>query len=124
MTVDEFRRFPEDSGPVYHELRHGEVVAVTRPKLKHSLVQGNLRQLLNMFAEPGSYAEIEVAYRPLPEHELWVADVAYISAERFQQTDPEDNPHATLRQRSTTKSASPSPTGRGNSGWSIWTAAR
>jgi Uma2 family endonuclease len=91
MTVEEFRQLPEDSGPVYHELRHGEVIAVVRPKHKHFLIQRNLRQLLTAFAEPGSCLEIEVAYRPLPEHELWVADVAYVSAERFRQVDPDDN---------------------------------
>jgi len=37
LTVDEFRRLPEDKGAVYYELRHGEVVAVVRPKLKHAL---------------------------------------------------------------------------------------
>jgi Uma2 family endonuclease len=91
MTVEEFRRLPKDSGPVYHELRHGEPVAVTRPKLKHSLVQRNLRELLTPCAEPGSYVDTELAYRPLPEYELWVADVAYVSAERFRQADPDDN---------------------------------
>lgn len=91
MTVEDFRKLPEDQGPVYHELRHGEIVAVTRPKLKHSLIQGNLRDLLKQSMKSGGYVEIEVAYRPLPEHELWVADVAYLSAERFQQADPEDN---------------------------------
>lgn len=91
MTVEEFRRLPEDSGPVYHELRHGEPVAVTRPKHKHFLIQRNLRELLTAFAEPGSCIDIEVAYRPLPEHELWVADVAYVAAERFRQVDPDDN---------------------------------
>jgi len=91
MTVEEFRQLPEDSGPVYHELRHGEPVAVTRPKLKHFLIQRNLRVLLTPFAEAGSCVEIEVAYRPLPEHELWVADVAYVSAERFHEADPDDN---------------------------------
>jgi Uma2 family endonuclease len=91
MTVDQFRELPEDSGPVYHELRHGEVVAVTRPKLKHSLIQRNLRELLTQFAERGSYVDTEVAYRPLPEFELWVADVAYVAADRFQQADPNDN---------------------------------
>ena len=91
MTVEEFRRLPEDSGPVYHELRHGAVVAVTRPKLKHSLIQRNLRELLTSLAEPGSYVDTEMAYRPLPEYELWVADVAYVSAERFRQADPDDN---------------------------------
>lgn len=91
MTVEDFRALPEDAGPVYHELRHGELVTVTRPKLKHSLIQRNLRELLQQFAEPGSYVDTEVAFRPLPEHELWVADVAYLSAERFREADPEDN---------------------------------
>lgn len=91
MTVQEFRRLPEAHGPVYHELRHGELVTVTRPKLKHSLIQRNLRELLGRHMESASYVDTEVAFRPLPEHELWVADVAYVSAERFQQADPEDN---------------------------------
>ena len=34
MTVEEFRKLPE-TGPFYYELRHGELVPVTRPKLKH-----------------------------------------------------------------------------------------
>jgi hypothetical protein len=54
MAVEEFRRLPEDSGPVYHELRHGEPVAVTRPKPKHFLIQRNLRELLRPYAESGS----------------------------------------------------------------------
>ena len=91
LTVAEFRRLPEDSGGVYHELRNGEIVAVARPKLKHSLIQRALRRLLEQAAEPGSLVDVEIAFRPLPEHELWVADVAYLSAERFQQADPEDN---------------------------------
>jgi Uma2 family endonuclease len=91
MTVEEFRILPEDRGPVYHELRHGVPVAVTRPKLKHSLIQANLRDSIRLVAEPGSYVDSEVAYRPLTEHELWVTDVAYVSAERFREADPEDN---------------------------------
>jgi Uma2 family endonuclease len=90
MTIEGFRKLPEDAGPVYHELRHGELVTVTRPKLKHALIQGKLRDLLKTFIESGSYVEIAVAFRPLPEHELWVADVAYVSHERFQTADPED----------------------------------
>lgn len=91
MTVEEFRKLPEDAGAVYHELRHGEVVSVTRPKLKHALIQRKLRERLQELAERGSYVDTEVAFRPLPEHELWVADVAYLSAGRFRQADPEDN---------------------------------
>jgi Uma2 family endonuclease len=91
MTVEEFRKLPEDHGPVYHELRHGELVSVTRTKLKHSLIQRNLRALLERCADSASYVDTEVAFRPLPEHELWVADVAYVGPERFQQADPEEN---------------------------------
>jgi Uma2 family endonuclease len=93
MTVAEFSKLPEDPGPVYHELHHGELVPVTRAKLKHSLIQRILRRLFELLAEPGSLVEIEVTFRPLPEHELRVADVAYLSAERFQQADPEDYIH-------------------------------
>lgn len=90
-SVEEFRGLPKDSGPVYHELRHGEVVAVTRPKFRHSLIQRRLRTLLEDTASEGSYVDTEVAFRPLPEHELWVADVAYLSPARFASVDPEDN---------------------------------
>ena len=91
MTVEEFQRLPEDSGPVYHELRHGEMVAVTRPKLKHTLIQRTLRRMLEQAAAPDSLVETEVALRALPEHDLRVADVAYLSAARFATTDPNDD---------------------------------
>ena len=82
LTVEEFRKLPEDSGPVYHELRHGELVAVTRPKFKHHLIQSRLRDRLKAIAPPGVFVEYEVAFRALPEHELRVADVAFIAPER------------------------------------------
>ncbi len=91
MTVEEFRALPEDSGGLYHELRHGEVVAVTRPKFKYHLVQSRLRDLLKAAASPSSFVELAVAFRPLSEHELWVADVAYLSPSRFAEVNPEDN---------------------------------
>ena len=91
LTVEEFRRLPEDSGGVYHELRNGEIVAVARPKLKHHLIQARLRDLLEATAPEGSFVEYRMAFRALPEYELRVADVAYLTAERFRQADPEDN---------------------------------
>ncbi len=63
LTVEEFRRLPEDSGGVYHELRQGEIVAVTRPELKHHLIQSRTRDLLKAMAPAGSFAEYEVAFR-------------------------------------------------------------
>jgi len=91
ITVAAFRKLPEDDGPAYHELRHGDVVAVTRPKLKHSIIQARLRDRIQAVAEPGSYVDSEVAFRPVPEYGLRVADLAYISAERFSDADLDDN---------------------------------
>jgi Uma2 family endonuclease len=89
MTVDEFSRLPVDDGPVYHELRHGEVVAVTRAKYKHYKIQRHLRRLIEDLAPVDGLVDTEFAYRPLAEHELWVADVAYVSAEREKRIDLE-----------------------------------
>ena len=90
MTVEEFSRLPEDQGSVYHELRHGEVVSVTRARLKHQIIQSRLRDYFKGVAPAGSFVETEVPFRPLPEHELRVADVAWVSPERWAVTDPED----------------------------------
>jgi Uma2 family endonuclease len=91
MTVEEFRKLPEDSGPVYYELRHGELVPVTRPKLKHTLIQRKLRRLLEQWADAQSFVDTEVPFRAVAEHDLRSADVAYLSAERFATIDPDDN---------------------------------
>jgi Uma2 family endonuclease len=91
MTLEELRKLPQNRGPVYHELRHGELDAVTRPKLKHTLIQSKLRDLLRPLAHPGSYIEVEIASRALPEHKLRVADVAYLFARQVCRRHSEDN---------------------------------
>ena len=88
MTVGEFQQLPEDTGPVYHELRNGEVVAVTRPRYKHFSIQRRLRRLLENLTTEG-VVDTEFAFRPSPEHEISVADVAYVTAERERLIDPE-----------------------------------
>src|SRR5260370_14066381 len=89
MTVDEFRQLPE-TGPFYYELRHGELVKVTRPKLKHVLIQKRLLRLLESQVNETYWASIEVPFRPLPEHELRSADIAVVTLVRLQQADPDD----------------------------------
>jgi len=89
VTVADFSQLAEDHGPAYHELRQGEIVPVTRPKWKHFLAQRNIRRLLDSLAEPGSIADTELAFRPLPDYELRVADVAWVSAARIHNVDPE-----------------------------------
>jgi Uma2 family endonuclease len=90
ITFEEFEALPDPPGGHY-ELHHGELVTVTAPKLKHWRIQQNLRRLLEPFAEPGAGLGTEMGFRPLPEYEGWSADVGYLSAERFRDSDPEDN---------------------------------
>lgn len=90
MTVEEFRQLPE-TGPFYYELRNGELVHVTRPKAKHYVIQDRLREFLRELASGVGFVGMELAFRALPEHELRVADVAFVSKERWQQVDLEDN---------------------------------
>jgi Uma2 family endonuclease len=90
MTVEEFRQLPE-TGPFYYELRHGELAQVTRPKAKHYIIQDRLREFLRELAREVGFVGMELAFRALPQHELRVADVAFVSKERWQQVDLEDN---------------------------------
>jgi Uma2 family endonuclease len=92
MTVEEFRQLPE-TGPFYYELRHGELVQVTRPKPKHYKIQLRLQHLLPGPAGKLGTVGIEWAFRALPEYELRVADVAFVSRERWETVDPEDCLH-------------------------------
>lgn len=96
VTVEEFRKLPESDGAFYFELRHGGVARVTRPTrptLKHHRIQRQLRRLLEAAAGDAGIVETELAYRALPEYELRVANVAWVSRERWEQADLNDNLH-------------------------------
>jgi|SRR5579884_1031696 len=88
LTVEEFSKLLE-TGPFYYELRHGELVPVTRPKRQHVRIQNRLQKLLER-AAPSMLADKEFAFRPVPEYELRVAHIALISADRETQIDPDD----------------------------------
>lgn len=82
ITVEEYERIPNPPDGWY-ELHHGELVLVTRPVRQHWDLQRRLRKLLEPMAEPMGYiADIEYAYRPLPDNEVWGADVICISGAR------------------------------------------
>ncbi|MGH9632985.1 MAG: Uma2 family endonuclease [Bryobacteraceae bacterium] len=91
ITVEEFRKLPENDGAFYYELRHGEVARVTRPTLKHHRIQRHLRKFLEAASGDAGIVETELAYRALPEYELRVADVAWVPRERWEQADLNDN---------------------------------
>jgi Uma2 family endonuclease len=86
MTVEQYRELPE-TGPFYYELRKGELVQVSRPKLKHIKIQRRLRELLTAVFGPRGIVETELPFRAVREYELRVADVAYVTRERWLETE-------------------------------------
>jgi len=91
MTVEQFQELPLDKGPVMHELHHGEVVTLTRPKAKHYRLQKRLERLLEAIAGSRGVVGIEMPFRAVPQFDLRAADVAFISQERWDAIDPEGN---------------------------------
>jgi Uma2 family endonuclease len=92
MTVEQFRALPEPKGG-YYELHHGVPALMTRPKHKHWAIQHQLLRTLDPLASRRGVLGIEFSFRPLPEYQLWTADVAYVSQSRYDAIDPEDNLH-------------------------------
>lgn len=91
MTVEEFQELPLDRGPVMHELHHGEVVTLTRPKAKHYSLQKRLEHLLEARAGHLGDVGIEMPFRAVPQFDLRAADVAFVSQDRWNAIDPNDN---------------------------------
>jgi Uma2 family endonuclease len=82
ITVEEYERIPDPPGGRY-ELHHGELVFVTYPVRQHKDLQRRLRKILEPIAEPlGFLVDTEYPYRPIPENEVWGADVACIRLDR------------------------------------------
>jgi Uma2 family endonuclease len=90
MTVDEYRGLP-DREDVIQELHWGMVVTLSRPKMRHAKLQLRLVDLLRPKAEHLGIIAAEVAFRALPEYDLRGADVAYVSRQRWDATDDNDN---------------------------------
>jgi Uma2 family endonuclease len=69
-TVAEYERITSGKQGRF-ELRHGEIVEMTFPELRHSFVQARLREMISRAAGSQYWVHAEVAFRPLSEHELW-----------------------------------------------------
>ena len=89
VTVEEFRSLPETAQ--HFELRHGEIVPLTFPKLTHIFVQHKLFQLMLPLAEAGAFVGFEFPFRPQDEYQLWRADVAYLSAAQLASCGAEED---------------------------------
>jgi Uma2 family endonuclease len=91
-TVDEFRRLKERED-VRLELHWGQVVSLTRPKMRHTRLQYRLVELLSPRAQRFGIVAAELPFRALPEYDLRGADVAFVSHERWEAADDDDNLH-------------------------------
>jgi Uma2 family endonuclease len=84
-TFDDFLKLPNP--PTGHfELHHGEVVHMPPPKRGHQRIQRRILALLIELAGKEGVAETEMAFRPTPGNEVWVADVGFVKASRDQNT--------------------------------------
>jgi Uma2 family endonuclease len=92
MTVEQFWQLPED-GAFHYELHHGELVKVSRPKLRHIRIQYRLQKLLERIFGLQQVVILELPFRALPEFELRAADVAVLARERWEQADDDDAVH-------------------------------
>jgi Uma2 family endonuclease len=62
---------------------------VCRPKPKHYKMQWRSQSILEQLADDAGFVGTEPAFRALPEHELRVANVAFVSKQRWEAVDPE-----------------------------------
>jgi Uma2 family endonuclease len=92
LTVEQYRQLPDREG-VLQELHWGQVVTLTRPKMRHSRLQYRLVELLRPKAEAKGVVAAEVPFRALPEYDLRAADVAFVSNLRWNTADADDNLH-------------------------------
>ena len=64
------------------ELHHGKVVRMPPVKFRHTRIQKNIEKLLEAVALEQGIVYVEMPFRPKPEYEYWVADVALVTHER------------------------------------------
>src|SRR5437660_10749664 len=84
MTVADFERIPDPPGGHY-ELHHGEHILAPPPMKEHARIQRQVMLLLHKLCTAW-YVTMEFAFRPLPEDEVWIADVGVVNLRRWQAT--------------------------------------
>jgi len=77
ITVEEFLKSPKPKEG-HLELHHGEFVLVRPPNWGHQRIQRRILALIMQLAEAG-VVQMEMVFRPTPEHEVWqAASVTYL----------------------------------------------
>jgi Uma2 family endonuclease len=69
------------------------VVTLTLPKKRHTRLQSRLVDLLRVWSEGKGLIAAELPFRAVPEYDLRAAAVAFVSQERWDSTDEDDNLH-------------------------------
>jgi Uma2 family endonuclease len=91
LSVAEFARLPQPAGGVRQELHHGKLVELPPVKKIHTKLQKRLVSLLEARLNPAEHGvDKEFPFRPAPEYEVWVADVALFSLVLWEQTADDD----------------------------------
>lgn len=85
MTIAEFERLSDPPNGRY-ELHNGELRHVPPPTLIHSLIEARIVRLLLAHLDSRYLIIPELGYRPLPEHEFAVADVAVVTPEQVERS--------------------------------------
>jgi len=86
LTFAEYEQIPNPPGGRY-ELHHGALIDMAFPEHRHQKAQWTIRRLLESASGGDGIVKEEMAYRPLPEHECWGADVAYLTSSRWNNID-------------------------------------
>jgi len=89
LTVEQYSAVPDSKGGRY-ELHHGVLLEVSFPSRGHWEIQQRLTDLLKPLAKGRGRVGPEFAFRPLPQYELWAADVAFASQSRLEPTPARD----------------------------------
>ncbi len=90
MTVFEFMNLPEPAGGLRQELHHGELFEMPPVKAIHTKLQDSLVELLGRLLSRTYRVSKDFSFRPLAEHEVWVADVAVVDRARWEATSNDD----------------------------------
>lgn len=91
LSVAEFARLPQPTGGGRQELHHGELVQLPPVKKLHTKLQKRLVSLLESYRDPAAYGvDKEFPFRPSPEYEVWIADVAMFSLSIWEETADDD----------------------------------
>jgi Uma2 family endonuclease len=85
ITVEQFQMIPDPPGGRL-ELHHGETAFVTAPAKFHKDLQRRLLSLLDARFGADFCVMTEFPCRPLPEYEVWIADVAMTPNHRWDET--------------------------------------